>query len=167
MGYVLTAIVVDENSLRGSLGSGDRRLFAKVIRRSPDDFDDDDYPHGYDGVTEREALADLIDRGDDRAYSHINYVYAFELLASTLGNTVFADRYDVDALDRNAIFDRPFPFQIPNDGSLPRLAFFSTRDLEQEVARARSGTECKERELWISCLEEAQEKRHAVLLTYG
>lgn len=170
MGYVLAAITFDPSEVRSALGSGDAGLIARVIRKYADDFDDDEYPDDYTGVTLRNALAELVNHGDGNELSHHEYAYAFEALVKAIGRVHFADRYDLDEIEGRRLFDQSLPYRIPNAGEFPRLAVIKQHSIDDELAYVLTLADEPELELkplWLSCLRFAKRKNKDILVTYG
>ncbi|MFN3158699.1 MAG: hypothetical protein ACE37I_05250 [Rubinisphaera brasiliensis] len=154
MGYTLTAVIVDPKTLRDALGSGDRGLFDRVLRMFPDDFDADDYDDDFDGITETEALKQLLDGDAEASPSGSSFGYAFEALAKALGEVAFDDRFDITEIDGGRYFDRTLPFPISCD-DFPQLGWLHTDEVHEEFARLQSNGDQYNTDLsreWMSAI---------------
>ena len=84
MGYVLSAYVVDHESIANAIGSGDDALVSAVVRSNPDEFDDeDDFPPGTRRPTLRAALQQLVE-GESGVSDDPQYRYAFVRIGDQL-----------------------------------------------------------------------------------
>jgi hypothetical protein len=174
MGYVLSAYVVDHDSIANAIGSGDDALVSAVVRSNPDEFDDeDDFPPGTKRPTLRGALQQLVD-GESGVSDDPQYRYAFEELCRFLGKLAIADRLDPEEIGLRQLFAAALPFPVLNPGDFPRLAYVPVDGIDAELKRTKSlqnGDPAESSEesanAWLRCLKSAKRERCGVVLVYG